>query len=173
MCRTAASPPPGGAPLGSSTLGGPRASPTIRGSAIWTFPARCPTLGSPIRRPVLSPPRGKFRVTTHWVTSRWVSIGRRAYVFPLIGRHTIGTLPKHVQSSNLPVQSSIPNLPVNQWTALVLMDYPNSILKNPAAPITTHCMVGKIHKSLYGFVDRGLVNFAFLYGTFLAALGVM
>ena len=53
------------------------------------------------------------------------------------------------------------------------MDYPNSIIKNPAAPISTHCMVDKIHKSLYRFINRGLVNFAFLYGTFPTALGVM
>jgi len=47
------------------------------------------------------------------------------------------------------------------------------IVKCILSPITTHCMVGKIHKSLYGFVDRGLVNFSFLYGTFPTALGVM
>ena len=104
---TAASPPPGGAPLGSSTLGGPRASPTIRGSACWTFPARCPTLGSPIRRPVLSPPRGTICVSTHWETRRWDSIGRRAFVFPHIGRRAIGTLPNHSPISNFPGKDSL------------------------------------------------------------------
>jgi len=47
------------------------------------------------------------------------------------------------------------------------------IVKCILSPITTHCMVGKIHKALYGYVDRGLVNFSFLYGTFPTALGVM
>jgi len=47
------------------------------------------------------------------------------------------------------------------------------IVKCILSPIVAHCMVGKIHKSLYGFVDRGLVNFSFLYGTFPTALGVM
>ena len=47
------------------------------------------------------------------------------------------------------------------------------IIKCILSPIVTHCMVGKIHKSLFGFVDRGLVNFSFLYGTFPTALGVM
>jgi len=47
------------------------------------------------------------------------------------------------------------------------------IVKCILSPITTHCMVGKIHKGLYGYVDRGLVNFSFLYGTFPTALGVM
>ena len=108
---TAASPTHGGAPLGSSAPGGPRASPTIQGSAIWTFPARCPTLGSSIRCPVLSPPRGTIRVSTHWGTRRWVSIGRRYYVFPNVGRRAIGTLPNQSSKLKLSVQGSIPNLP--------------------------------------------------------------
>ena len=47
------------------------------------------------------------------------------------------------------------------------------IIKCFLAPITSHCLVGKIHSWLYGSVDRSLMNFSFLYGTFPPALGVM
>ena len=47
------------------------------------------------------------------------------------------------------------------------------IIKCFIAPITSHCLVGKIHSWLYGSVDRSLMNFSFLYGTFPPALGVM
>ena len=47
------------------------------------------------------------------------------------------------------------------------------IIKCFLAPITSHFMVGKIHSWLYDSVDRSLMNFSFLYGTFPPALGVM
>ena len=47
------------------------------------------------------------------------------------------------------------------------------IIKCFLAPITSHCLVGKIHYWLYDSVDRSLMNFSFLYGTFPPALGVM
>ena len=47
------------------------------------------------------------------------------------------------------------------------------IIKCILAPLTTHCLVGKINSLMYGVVDPGLENFSFLYGTFPPALGVM
>ena len=47
------------------------------------------------------------------------------------------------------------------------------IIKCILSPILSYSMVAEFHKVLFGFVDRKLVNFAFLYGTFPTALGVM
>ena len=48
-----------------------------------------------------------------------------------------------------------------------------TIIKCILAPLATHCLVGNINSILNGVVDRELLNFSFLYGTFPPALGVM
>ena len=47
------------------------------------------------------------------------------------------------------------------------------IIKCILAPLATHCLVGNISTALYSQLDRELINFSFLYGTFPPALGVM
>ena len=62
---------------------------------------------------------------------------------------------QHIQSQNLPILVGL------------------LIVKCFLSPIFSYFMVTKCHQVMYGFVDRKLVNFAFLYGTFPTALGVM
>jgi len=62
---------------------------------------------------------------------------------------------QHIHSQNLPILVGL------------------MIVKCFLSPILSYSMVAECHQAIYGFVDRKLVNFAFLYGTFPTALGVM
>ena len=62
---------------------------------------------------------------------------------------------EHIRSQNLPILVGL------------------LIVKCFLSPISSYYMVTKCHHAMYGFVDRKLINFAFLYGTFPTALGVM